>query len=201
MKVKNHLLFDDRDNPINFQKSPNQSAPIYPIYLIMHYTASPNMDGAVSWFMNPSAQASAHLVIGRDGKLVQMVAFNRRAWHAGVSKWGELENLNQFSLGIELVNAGKLRKNPAGKWENWAKIIIPDDQVTIATHKQEQEPTGWHEYTDIQIEVALQAAIALHERYPFSDILGHDDISPGRKADPGPLFPLNSFKSRILGRM
>jgi len=200
MKVNNHLLFDDQGVQVNFQKSPNQSAGISQLYLVIHYTAGPTLDGAVSWFLNPAAEASAHLVIGRDGKIVQMVACNRRAWHAGKSKWGELEGLNQYSIGIELVNAGKLRQRADGKWINWAGNVIPDDEVTLAKHKHEEGQNGWHEYTEAQIDTALKAASALHATLRFTDILGHDDISPGRKADPGPLFPMGSFKSRILGR-
>ena len=109
--------------------------------------------------------------------------------------------MNKFSIGIELVNAGKLRKNAGGKWVNWALNEIPENEVTLAKHKHEQEQAGWHEYTEAQIDAALKAAIALHAAYEFTDILGHDDISPGRKVDPGPLFPMISFKSKVLGRM
>jgi N-acetylmuramoyl-L-alanine amidase len=200
MKVINHLLFDDQGIQTDFQKSPNQSVGISQLYLIIHYTAGLTLDSAVSWFLNPAAQASAHLVIGRDGLIVQMVAFNRRAWHAGTSKWGELEGLNKYSIGIELVNAGKLRKRADGKWIDWSSNLIPDDEVTLATHKHEHTEAGWHEYTKEQIGAVLNAAGALHSAYKFADIRGHDDISPDRKVDPGPLFPMSSFRSKVLGR-
>ena len=119
MKISNHLLVAEAGDKVSFVKSPNYSSGVSPIYLILHYTAGPTLSGTVSWFQNPEAQASAHLVIDRNGSIVQMVAFNRRAWHAGKSRWGNLENINHYSIGIELVNAGKLRKNSSGQWVNW----------------------------------------------------------------------------------
>ncbi|GAC1629260.1 MAG: hypothetical protein NVS9B10_20200 [Nevskia sp.] len=184
----------------SFDPSPNQSGSLSAIFLVMHYTAGTSMAAAVSWLKNPAAKASAHLVIGRDGAVVQLVPFNRRAWHAGVSKWGNLEGMNQYSIGIELVNAGKLVRRADGQWITWSKEIIQAADVTIARHKDELSDAGWHEYTDVQIQIALNIATALNASYGFTDILGHDDISPHRKTDPGPLFPMNSFRSRVLGR-
>lgn len=200
MKISNHHLVADANETVRFESSPNQSSQVSQIYLVMHYTAGVTLEGAVSWFLNPESQASAHLVIGRDGQIVQMVPFNKKAWHAGKSTWGNLEGLNQYSIGIELVNGGKLRKRSDGRWVNWANTVIPDDEVTIATHKSETSSTGWHEYTEIQINSAIKVASLLNRSYHFTDVLGHEDISPGRKVDPGPLFPINSFRSIVLGR-
>lgn len=200
MKISNHLLVGEDGEAVSFVKSPNYSADISPIYLIMHYTAGTTAEGAVSWFQNPDAKASAHLVIDRNGAIIQMVPFNRRAWHAGKSKWGNLDGMNQYSIGIELVNAGKLRKKSSGEWINWSNKVIPDEDVTLATHKGELSEAGWHEYTEAQIETAAKVGTLLHSAYNFTDILGHDDVSPGRKVDPGPLFPLDSFRSKVLGR-
>ena len=139
-------------------------------------------------------------MIGRAGEIVQTVPFNKKAWHAGKSSWGNLDGMNQYSIGIELVNAGKLRKRSDGKWVNWANELIPEDEVSIARHKAETTDAGWHEYSEIQIKAAIQLASLLNQQYPFTDVLGHEDISPHRKTDPGPLFPLNSFRSLVLGR-
>lgn len=194
------MLVGSPEENISHIASPNFSLEISPIYLIMHYTAGTTLSGTVSWFQNRDAQASAHVVIDRNGAIVQMVSFNRRAWHAGKSKWGSLESMNSYSIGIELVNAGKLRRNPAGQWVNWSKKVIPDDEVLVATHKAETGETGWHEYSPEQINVAIDVGVLLHNKYNFTDVLGHDDVSPGRKVDPGPLFPIDSFRSVILGR-
>jgi N-acetylmuramoyl-L-alanine amidase len=201
MKISNHLLVAENGENVIFKRSPNQSNPFTPIYLVMHYTAGRALDGAVSWFLNPQAQASAHLVIGRAGEIVQMVAFNKKAWHAGKSSWGNLDGMNQYSISIELANAGKLRKRSDGKWVNWANEIIPEDEVTVARHKDETTDAGWHEYSEIQIKTAMQIASLLNTQYAFTDVLGHEDISPHRKTDPGPLFPMNSFRSIVLGRI
>lgn len=139
-------------------------------------------------------------MIGRDGKITQLVGFDKRAWHAGKSVWGQLENMNQFSIGIELVNAGKLRKNAAGQWVDSSMKMIPADEVTIAKHKNDSVEAGWHEYTEAQLEAALAVAVLLNSQYQFKDVLGHEDVSPGRKVDPGPLFPLESFRSKVMGR-
>ncbi len=72
MKISNHLLVGAPGERVSFVKSPNYSSGVSPIYLIMHYTAGPTLSGAVSWFQNPQAQASAHLVIDRDGSIVQL---------------------------------------------------------------------------------------------------------------------------------
>jgi hypothetical protein len=111
---------------------------------------------------------------------------------------GLLRNITIF--GEDIVNAGKLRKRADGKWVNWANNVIPADEVTRAVHKHETVEAGWHEYTEAQIETALRVGSALQSTYKFTDILGHDDICPDQKVDPCPLFPMSSFRSRILGR-
>ncbi len=200
MRIEKHLLVSEAGDTVEFRKSPNQSTPMSPIYLVIHYTAGTNLEGAVSWFQSAEARASAHVVISRDGKIVQMVPFNKRAWHAGKSTWGNLEGMNQYSIGIELVNAGKLRRRADGKWVNWANNVIAEEEVTEAVHTSESNAAGWHEYTEAQIDAAIKVAALLNVTYMFTDILGHEDISPGRKVDPGPLFPMNSFRSIVLGR-
>jgi N-acetylmuramoyl-L-alanine amidase len=200
MDVNNHRLLKDDGNAVTFDSSPHQGGNVNPIYLIMHYTAGVSASSAISWFNNPIAKASAHLVIDRDGTITQMVPFNRIAWHAGKSEWGHLKGMNKYSIGIELACAGKLRKRENGTWVSWSGAVIPTSEVTVAKHKDEDGTAGWHEYTEAQIEAAIKAGLALHREYDFDDVLGHDDVSPGRKVDPGPLFPMISFRSKVLGR-
>jgi N-acetylmuramoyl-L-alanine amidase len=199
MKVTDGRLVDNANNLIPFQESPNHGGPIKPILLIVHFTASLTVQETVSWFMNPAAAVSSHLVIGRDGSMMQMVSFNLKAWHAGKSQWGNLDDLNKHSIGIELVNAGKLLRHP-GQWVDWKMRVIPDSEVVELTHKNETTPAGWQTYTEAQIGALVDAASALHAQYAFLDIVGHDDVAPGRKVDPGPAFPMASFRAKVMGR-
>lgn len=197
--VRDGKLLGPDGEPVKQLTSPNQSARNDRRYLVIHYTAGTTLNGAASWFMNPAAKASAHLLIARDGSVLQMVSFTRRAWHAGVSAWEGLTALNGHSIGIELVNAGKLRRSANG-WVNWAGRVVDDAQVAQATHRNESEEAGWQTYTEAQIQSLVDVAVALHHKYQFADLLGHDDIAPERKLDPGPLFPMQSVRARLMGR-
>lgn len=197
--IRNHLLFSGNAQ-VPFKATTNQGGALRPAYLIMHYTAGTSLSGATSWFSNPAASASAHLTIDYNGKIVQSVAFNKVAWHAGASSWAGISGMNRHSIGIELVNAGKLKRKENGKWENWSGAAIPPARVIVATHKHESSQAGWEAYPQAQLDAAMEVAVALHASYHFLDVLGHDDISPNRKVDPGPAFPMLSFSSKVLGR-
>jgi N-acetylmuramoyl-L-alanine amidase len=202
MKIINHRLHDDEGQPYPFHPTPNMSnRDVKHIYLVMHYTAGPSAEQAVNWLTNPQAKASAHLVIGRDGSIAQLVPFDKVAWHAGRSSWQGLEGLNNHSLGIELDNAGPLNHGADGRWYAWFGDIYSDEAVIEATHKHEVKFRGWHMYTRHQLYIALEVANLLITYYQLEDVVGHDDIAPGRKIDPGPAFPMNSFRSRLFGRL
>jgi N-acetylmuramoyl-L-alanine amidase len=203
MKINNHRLVRADGTPMPFVATVNMGSVMQSEYLIIHYTAGSSAEGAISWFCNPQAKVSAHLVIGRDGNITQVVPFNRIAWHAGKSQWDARSGLNNFSIGIELDNAGKLER-VGSRWISSAtKRAYPDDDVLVANHRHDPAgtpPSGWHEYTEAQMEAALAVGSLLMQRYQLKDVLGHEDIAPGRKTDPGPAFPLRSFRSRLLGR-
>lgn len=199
MHVKDHYLCEDDGTAVPFIPCPHHDEGVEPLFLIVHYAAALTLRSTVAWFRQPRAAASAHLIIDRDGRVVQMVALNRRAWHAGKSRWGELENLNAYSIGLELVNAGGLERHEAGHWVDWAARPIPDREIVIARHKHEVRERGWHVFTEAQMARALQVASALHARYGFREVLGHDDVAPERKIDPGPAFPMTRFASMVLG--
>jgi N-acetylmuramoyl-L-alanine amidase len=168
--------------------------------LIIHFTAGRDAASSVSWFRDPAAKASAHLVIDRvNGEITQMTDFNVAAWHAGKSKWRAINGLNNHSIGIELDNAGQLTRS-GSQFLSWFKKAYPPQDVFTHSDAKGNE-THWHEYTETQIDSLIEAAAALHASYGFTDILGHSDIAPGRKTDPGPAFPMASFKAKILGRI
>jgi N-acetylmuramoyl-L-alanine amidase len=199
MKILRHRLYLDDETPCDFQKSPCRGGKITPRLLVIHYTAGSGAASSVNWFMNPQARASAHLVIGRDGAVTQLVPFDTAAWHSGASQWNDLSGLNQHSIGIELDNAGRLQRH-GDRWRAWFGREYPDDEVLVACHRHETEPCGWHQFTGKQIEATLDVAGLLFTRYGLEDVVGHDDIAPGRKADPGPAFPMAALRSRLLGR-
>jgi len=87
------------------------------------------------------------------------------------------------------------------KYKDWFKNECPEEEVFRAKHKFRQDFSFWHDYTDIQIERALELTEILVEKYNLRDILGHEDIAPTRKIDPGPAFPLENIRSAILGRV
>lgn len=200
MKVKNHRLYHDNDLQVDYVPSPNRSQQIDPKYLIMHYTAGSSFRSSLNWLTNPISKASAHLLIGRDGEIAQMVPFNIKAWHAGQSSWNNLEGMNSYAIGIELDNAGKMVPYGNNRWRSWFGKVYDDDEVLEATHKHEDDPAGWQVFTEKQLEVAVEVATILVNHYGLQEVIGHDDVSPFRKVDPGPAFPMQSFSSKVMGR-
>ena len=200
MKIKNHLLFGKDDKQVSYHPTPNKSGKYVPQYLVMHYTAVTTTQSTLSWFMNPNARASAHLLIGQDGAVYQFAPFNVICWHAGVSSWNGLSGLNKYAIGIELVNGGRLSRKGSQYICPVDKRPVPDTEVLLAPHKNDMRMSAWQEYTELQLEVSLEIAALLVKTYDLQDVVGHDDISPIRKSDPGPAFPMKSFRARALGR-
>lgn len=200
MKIKNHFLYDANDQQVSYKPTPNKGGKYTPQYLVMHYTAATTAASCISWFGSLVAQASAHLLIGRDGSVTQFAPFNIVTWHAGKSQWKGLSGLNHYSIGIELVNGGRLMQGsnkcicPVDQRE------VPNSEVIIAKHKNDGKEATWHEYTEKQLEAAIEIAALLVKAYNLKDVLGHEDISPIRKSDPGPAFPMSSFRSKAMGR-
>ncbi|HEU0012598.1 MAG TPA: N-acetylmuramoyl-L-alanine amidase [Longimicrobium sp.] len=196
MKIINHRLHHDDGTPVDFVKTPNVGGPLSATWLVMHYTAGSSARESISWLAKPAAKASAHLVVARDGAITQMVDFNRVAWHAGKSTWKGVVGLNSRSIGIELDNAGRLARKE-GAWTAFGRKV-PDGEVLEAKHKNESTQSGWARYPQRQLDVALEVARLLVETYGLKDVIGHDDISPGRKQDPGPAFPIESFRAAAM---
>lgn len=192
MKILNHRLWLDDCTPAQQHTIPacNYGPTIIQQRLIViHYTAGKNPLGTISWFLDPKSQVSSHFLIDRNGKISQFVPLNRMAWHAGQSEWKGLTWLNQWSIGIELDNIGFTRIG----------FSLPSELQVVATHKDEPKPRTWEKYPDLQIDSAIELCRLLVATYPtITEVVGHDDVSPNRKKDPGPAFPIMQFQHAIF---
>ncbi|TKB90219.1 MAG: N-acetylmuramoyl-L-alanine amidase [Nitrospira sp.] len=184
---------------VSFVETSNKGGDLAPRYLVFHYTAGKSAASSINWLMNPESKASAHVVLARDGTITQLAPFNVKTWHAGLSHWDGLSGLNSYSIGIEMDNAGPLKK-VGDKYQAWYGTLYAEDQVIFAKHKLDDEPRWWHAYTEIQIQKALELAQLLVRHYDLKDVVGHEDIAPDRKRDPGPAFPLENVRASVLGR-
>jgi N-acetylmuramoyl-L-alanine amidase len=199
LKIENHRLVGDN---VSFRQSPNCGSDLKARYLILHYAAGRSVASSVDSLCTEkrSGNASAHVVLGRDGSIVQVAPFNVVTWHAGVSQWNGLVGLNQYSIGIEMDNAGVMNR-VGSQFVAWFGAVYPDSEVLLAEHKQGGGIRPWHTYTEVQIARALELSELLVTHYGLEDVLGHEDIAPHRKTDPGPAFPLEAVRSRSLGRI
>jgi N-acetylmuramoyl-L-alanine amidase len=184
---------------VSFVETPNKGGDLAPHYLVFHYTAGKSAKSSINWLTNPESNASAHLVLARDGTVTQLAPFNIKTWHAGISQWGRLSGLNSYSIGIEMDNAGPLNK-VGDKYQAWFGTLYTADQVIYAKHRLDDRPRWWHAYTEVQIQRALELAQLLVRHYGLKDVIGHEDIAPDRRRDPGPAFPLEHIRAAVLGR-
>jgi N-acetylmuramoyl-L-alanine amidase len=197
-KIKNHKL-----EGVTYQRSPNQGENIEKNlrYLLIHYTGGRSFQQTVDYLCKKSAKASAHLVLGREGEITQLVPFSKKTWNAGASSWNGLEGLNDYTISIELDNYGLLTKKPDGTYRTYFGRTVSKKEVFIGAHKNSPNIVrAWHEYTEAQIDKLEEIAPVIYEKYELEDILGHDDVAPKRKNDPGPAFCMENFRSLILGR-
>ncbi|HEY6919059.1 MAG TPA: N-acetylmuramoyl-L-alanine amidase [Tabrizicola sp.] len=179
--------------------------PSTPKIIVMHFTSGGTGRSSAEWFRDPtnSGKSSAHVVVDRDGSVIQCVAFDTVAHHAGKSKLGTLVGLNRFAYGIELANWGGLQRKANG-WTSFTGVSIPDP--VLAVHRNgnpdgSTAPMGWEPYPQAQIDAAIGIAQAIVALSGADQIVGHDDISKGRKWDPGPAFDMLSFRARVLEDM
>ena len=160
--------------------------------VVIHYTSSPDLGGTISWFRNPQSRASAHYVIDRDGTIIQMVKDEDRAWHAGKSSLHGQNNVNDFSIGIELVNWGLLKYRDR-KFFCWPSNYKRIYNITKFGSPKKVGNEYWAPYPNAQIVACAHLCNSLRSKYSIEskNIVRHSDISPGRKRDPGPHFPLD----------
>jgi len=168
-----------------------------PSLLIMHYTASGGdaLTDARYFETRTKKQASAHLILGREGVLFQSVNLEVIAHHAGRSVWRGRTGCNRFSIGIEIDNWGPLDRGPDGLYRSWAGTVVPEEIVFEGYHKNGEKDTYyWERYPVAQLAALDELTQCLLEEYgSIRDIAGHDDIAPNRKSDPGPAFPMKRY--------
>lgn len=202
-RIRNHRLSTGAAN-VPFVQSPNVGGALTPKILVLHYTASGPSGDIARYFARSDVKVSAHLVIRRDGSVIQCVPFNVVGWHAGPSTWStrdgrRFNGLNSHSIGIEIENWGPVTKVGSG-WKSWTGATVDGGNVIEARHKFGSPTCGWESFTEAQVEATAEASRAICSEYNITDIVGHDDISPGRKSDPGPAWNMGSFTARVLGR-
>ena len=204
MKIKNHKLVGE-----TFTSTKNMGGTIDPKFIIMHYTAGWSDESAIQAFKN--RKVSAQIVLARDGTITQMVPFNRRAWHAGPSKFNGYKNINSHSIGIEVVNIGYFRKLHSGKWEDpyggihdeaslKRKGYNSDDFLMVRNPRLGSGDFYWPAYTQAQYDALDKIIPALIEEYDIQDIGTHEEIDTrGWKTDIGPNFAMKRYENMLNG--
>ena len=130
-----------------------------PDMIVLHYTGMNDAEVAIRRLTVAGTEVSAHYIVREDGRIIQSVPENLRAWHAGAGTWGTETDVNSASIGIEIVNGGHDYDLPAYPLRQIAAVI------------------------------ALCKGIMIRRNIPRERVLGHSDVSPGRKVDPGEKFP------------
>ncbi len=155
-----------------FVASPNFGARLgspAPDMILLHYTGMPSAEGALALLTSPESQVSSHYMVFENGRVVQMVRETDRAWHAGKSTWKGETDINSRSVGIEIANAG--------------------------------HPGGLPDYPAIQIRAVIALCRDIARRWSIAPerILGHSDVAPVRKVDPGEKFPWDVLAEAGVG--
>ena len=137
--------------------------------LLIHYTGMRDGDAALQRLRDPAAKVSSHYLIEEDGKIHRLVDESRRAWHAGAGYWAGERDINAVSIGIELVNPG--------------------------------HDNGYRAFPQPQMAALIELGRAILARHPIppSRVLGHSDIAPTRKIDPGELFDWKALAEAGIG--
>lgn len=137
--------------------------------LVLHYTGMTSAAAAIERLRDPRAEVSAHYLIDEFGLVYRLVAEERRAWHAGVACWAGERDINSRSIGIELANPG--------------------------------HDFGYRDFPEAQIAALVELARGILARHPIPPqrVLGHSDVAPHRKIDPGERFPWRRLAAAGIG--
>jgi N-acetylmuramoyl-L-alanine amidase len=138
--------------------------------VVLHYTGMPTAAAALQRLTDPEAKVSSHYMIDEDGTIYRLVPEEKRAWHAGVAFWRGVRDVNARSIGIELVNPG--------------------------------HEFGYREFPAVQIDALIALLRDIASRYEVmpGNYVGHSDVAPTRKEDPGELFPWHRLHAAGFGR-
>lgn len=162
--------------------------------IVLHATDGANAMSSAHYLARQDTSVSAHLVVARTGRVIQLLPFNVRAWHAGVSEYAGRKGLNDYSIGIEMDNAGRLHRR-GNSFYSWFNKEYPYSQVY--TGMENGHAVYYHRYTSQQIEKVIEICRLLLKIYPIHWLLRHSDITR-RKIDPGPAFPFEEVKNAIF---
>lgn len=198
LKIKNHRFVE-----APFHKARWTGGKIDPIAVIVHDTAGRlTPRNSAAYLQNNAAQTSVHLVVERDGGAEQQVPFDRRANHAGRSSYRGRVGCNNFTIGIEIVNPGCMTAGRPGFARAWYGQEFDIEEYGIQYVETKEHGSGWWmPYPEEQLQTVEDMLGALLGKYPaIRDIVGHWYVSPGRKFDTNPLFPLAQIRSRVMGR-
>ena len=193
-----HRLGDSR---VTHLESPNRGeafAPGQPDTIVIHYTAGASAESAVRTLCDSERKVSAHLVVGRNGSISQLLPFDTIGWHAGRSSWAGRTGLNRYAIGIEVDNAGRLTKTEGGTCLSWFGRRYESGETIRATHRNETNESWWHRFSADQLAVVEELCSTLIDTYGIDTIVGHEEIAPDRKDDPGPAFPLDALRRSLL---
>jgi N-acetylmuramoyl-L-alanine amidase len=130
-----------------------------PSMIVLHYTGMQGGEAALARLRDPTSEVSAHYMVEEDGRVFRLVPEERRAWHAGKSSWRGVTDVNTASIGIEIVNPG--------------------------------HEFGYRDFTEAQVAAVIALVADIRTRWHVEDvnIVGHADVAPDRKEDPGERFP------------
>ena len=129
---------------------------VRPYILLMHYTGMQSAEAAIERLTDPESGVNVHYIVDEEGRVLDLVPEECRAWHAGVSYWQGESDINSASIGVEIVNPG--------------------------------HEFGYREFPQVQMKAVLKLSQEIIKRHEIKYVLGHSDVAPERKQDPGELF-------------
>lgn len=198
MQIQSHKV-----TGVPYKEAVNIGGEITPTIVILHDTAGRLDKGNSAAYLASanSGKVSVHFVVERDGSTSQHVPTNRKANHAGASSFNGRSGCNSFAIGIEIVNPGKMTWASQGHAKAWWGQIFPISDYELREVTTAEHGAGvWMGYTEAQISAVTDLLRCLFGGIPtLTDITTHWYVSPGRKVDVNPLFPLDAVRAAVLG--